>query len=68
MDKGHDRGLGLSSTAASVDDGGALLPRHVRRWVLAGLGALILMAVYLIAVRGTAILFDLRDAVSAFCF
>ena len=60
---GHERGAADVSANASV----ALLPPHVRRWVLAGLAGLILMAMYLFAVRGTAILFELRDAVSAFC-
>ena len=46
----------------------ALLPPLVRRWVITGVGVLLAAAVYLIAVRGTAVLFDLRDAVSAFCF
>ena len=49
-------------------DGAALFPRSVRRWVLASLGTLLALAAYLIAVRGTAILFDLRDAISAVCF
>lgn len=46
----------------------ALLPPFVRLWVISGVGVLLAAAVYLIAVRGTAVLFDLRDAVSAFCF
>ena len=46
----------------------ALLPRAVRRWVLGGVGVLLLAACYLIAVRGTAILFDLAGAVKAYCF
>ena len=53
---------------ASGDGSDALLPPHVRRWVLAALSGLILMAIYLFAVRGAAILFELRDAVGAFCF
>lgn len=47
--------------------GTALLPRSVRRWVVGALVFLVAAAGYLIAVRGTAILFDLRDAVSAIC-
>ena len=40
----------------------------LRLWVLGGFGAVIAGAVYLWAVRGTAILLDLAAAVSAFCF
>lgn len=45
----------------------ALLPRTVRRWVVGALVMLMAFATYLIAVRGSTILFDLRDAVSALC-
>ena len=62
MDDARDRELRAEPAT------GALLPRHVRHWVLAGVSVLLLAALYLIAVRGTAILFDLRDAVSAMCF
>ena len=55
-------------TGRAETDGTALLPRSVRRWLLTGLGAVLALALYLIAVRGSAILFDLRDAVSALCF
>ena len=65
MDDARDREhIELTAEPAT----GALLPRHVRRWVLAGVSVLVFAALYLIAVRGTAILFDLRDAVSAMCF
>jgi len=47
---------------------GALLPRSVRHWLWATLAVLLAAACYLVSVRGTAILFDLRDAVSAMCF
>ena len=40
----------------------------IRLWVLGGVGALLAGAVYLWAVRGTAILLDLAAAVSALCF
>ena len=46
----------------------ALLPSHVRKWVLVLGTLLVMIAVYLGAVRGTAILYDLRDAVAAICF
>ena len=59
---------GAAPSASSRDDNTTLLPRAVRRWMLAGMTALLLAALYLISVRGTAILFDLRDAVSALCF
>ena len=45
-----------------------LLPRTVRRWLVTVVGSLLALSLYLIAVRGTAIIFDLRDAISAFCF
>jgi hypothetical protein len=45
-----------------------LLPRPVRRWVLAGLGVMLLAATYLFTVRGTAIIFDLGSAIGAICF
>jgi hypothetical protein len=45
-----------------------LLPRSVRRWVMAGVGVLLLAATYLLAVRGTAIIFDLGSAIGAICF
>jgi hypothetical protein len=45
-----------------------LLPPLVRRWVFAGLVVVIGSATYLVAVRGTAILYDLRDAMAAICF
>lgn len=44
-----------------------LFPKSVRRWLWSGLSALLLATIYLFSVRGTAILFDLRDAVSALC-
>ena len=50
-----------------ADNSQHLLPRGVRRWVWSGVGALMLIALYLFSVRGTAILFDLRDAI-AMCF
>lgn len=53
--------------AADEPSGTALMPRSVRRWVAGGLALVVAIAAYLIAVRGTAILFDLRDAISAFC-
>ena len=43
----------------------ALLPRAVRRWLAAAVGMLLALSLYLIAVRGSAIIFDLRDAVNA---
>jgi hypothetical protein len=56
------------SASESAVASAALLPRGVRRWVLAGLGAALATALYLIAVRGTAILFDLGSAIGAICF
>ncbi len=47
---------------------GALLPPAVRRWVVVGLGLLLAAALYLISVRGTAIIFDLGSAIGALCF
>lgn len=58
----------IDETTASGESSRALLPRVVRRWVLGGLAVLVLAACYLIAVRGTVILFDMADAVKAFCF
>ena len=49
-------------------DDGTSMPRVVRRWVIGGVGMLLAVTFYLVAVRGTAILFDLRDAVSSICF
>jgi hypothetical protein len=46
----------------------ALLPRTVRRWLTGSLGVVLALALYLIAVRGTSIIFDLSSAISAFCF
>jgi hypothetical protein len=46
----------------------ALLPRTVRRWMLAALGVGLASALYLILVRGTAIIFDLGSAIGAICF
>jgi hypothetical protein len=51
-----------------ADAPSALLPRGVRRWVLAALGLGLASALYLISVRGTAILFDLGSAIGAICF
>ena len=53
---------------AAPDVAGGLLPPLVRRWVGGGLALLLASAAYLIAVRGTAIVFDLAQAVSALCF
>ena len=55
-----------SASPSRID--GALMPRAVRRRVLAAIGLLLAAALYLISVRGTAILYDLRDVVSAMCF
>ncbi len=41
------------------EDGDALMPRPVRRGVIAAVALLLAAAVYLFAVRGTALLFDL---------
>ena len=65
---GERDAAGATPSAPSRDENTALLPRSVRRWMLAGMATLLLAALYLISVRGTAILFDLRDAVSALCF
>jgi hypothetical protein len=46
----------------------ALLPVAIRWWVGGGVGVLVLLAAYLIAVRGTVILFDLGAAIGAICF
>lgn len=46
----------------------ALFPPQVRKWVLVLTALLVMVAIYLGAVRGTAILYDLRDAVAAICF
>ena len=67
MDGTHDIDLEHAAAAAPADTG-ALLPRRVRRWVLMAVGILLAATLYLVAVRGTAILFDLRDAVGAMCF
>jgi hypothetical protein len=62
----------MTDQAQRTEGGGelhtALLPRGVRRWVLTGLGAGLASALYLISVRGTAILFDLGAAIGAICF
>lgn len=52
---------------ASQDDA-ALLPRHVRRVVLAVVGILMAAAAYLVIARGPAILFDLARSAAAYCF
>ncbi len=59
---------GSAATEAANATGSALLPRSVRRWVTAGLGLALACALYLIAVRGTAILYDLGSAIGAICF
>ncbi len=46
----------------------ALLPPAARRWVWLTLAALLGSAVYLLAVRGTAILYDLGQGLAALCF
>jgi hypothetical protein len=46
----------------------ALLPRAVRRTVLAGVGTLLAVSLYLLIVRGPAILFDLARGAAAYCF
>ncbi len=63
------RVTGGEQIRAAAEEAGttALMPRAVRRWVVGGLALVMTLAVYLIAVRGSAILFDLRDAISAFC-
>lgn len=48
--------------------GGSLFPPQVRRVMWGALGAVLLSAVYLISVRGTAIIFDIATAVGSFCF
>ena len=53
---------------SAAQESTGLLPRTVRRWVWACVGTLLLAGLYLISVRGTVILFDLRDAVAAWCF
>ena len=53
---------------SAAQDADALLPRTVRRWLMGTLGVTLALSLYLIAVRGTAIIFDLRDAISAFCY
>ena len=45
-----------------------LFPPQVRRVLWGALGVVLLSAVYLIAVRGTAIIFDIATAVGSFCF
>jgi hypothetical protein len=58
----------MMETTPQPDIQTALLPRGVRRWVLAGLGVGLSGALYLISVRGTAIIFDLGSAIGAICF
>ena len=59
----------LTANAPATDalDAG-VLPRRVRVCLIIALAPLLLVAAYLFAVRGSAILFDLRDAVGALCF
>jgi hypothetical protein len=49
-------------------DGGRLLPPTVRRGLWIALGTVMLSALYLISVRGTAIIFDIASAVGTYCF
>ncbi len=46
----------------------ALLPRGVRRVVMVVVGILLAGAVYLLIVRGPALLFDLARGAMAYCF
>jgi len=58
----------MRSTPTDIGDGDrALMPRGVRRAVLALLGVLMLGAAYLAAVRGDAILLDLAGLANLFC-
>ncbi len=56
------------STSTEQTHPDALLPPRIRSWLLAVVGCVVALSLYLIAVRGSSIIFDLRDAVSAFCF
>jgi hypothetical protein len=58
----------VRKTSDGEDEPRSLFPPSIRRWVFAGLVAVIGGATYLVAVRGTTILYDLRDAVAAICF
>ncbi|MEQ1650274.1 MAG: hypothetical protein ABL898_16970 [Hyphomicrobiaceae bacterium] len=49
-------------------DGGGLLPPKVRHGLWLALGAVMVSALYLISVRGTAIIFDIASAVGSYCF
>jgi hypothetical protein len=60
--------LHVSKATQMAGTDATLLPRSVRRWVLAGLCVTLAAALYLIAVRGTAILFDLGAGLAAICF
>jgi hypothetical protein len=61
-------GVNVTEATQTVEGDTALLPRGVRRWVLAGLCVMLAAALYLVAVRGTAILFDLGEGLRAICF
>ncbi len=62
-----DRSMPRVAPSPSTD-ASALFPRAVRRWLTGSLAVVLALTLYLIAVRGTAIIFDLGEAISAFCF
>ena len=68
MDGTNNIGSSPISVTGARDVADNSMPPRIRRWVIGCVAAILFAALYLIAVRGTAILFDLRDAVSAMCF
>ncbi len=55
------------ASGGASGDGGERMPPAVRRTLLAGLGVLAAGALYLIAVRGPALLLDLAGMSALFC-
>jgi hypothetical protein len=58
----------MAETVDTGDDGGrALLPLGVRRVVFGIVSVLVVFALYLLAVNGPALLYDLAHAAVMFC-
>ena len=58
----------MADRSLSDKNSQSLLPPRVRRWVMASVIALVLVAVILVAWRGPAILLDLAAMAWAWCF
>lgn len=68
MQRRHDI-AGIETVGGAVSEvTQPLFPAGVRRWVLVATGVVTLAALYGLAVRGPAILFDLAGAIASICF